>query len=258
MAQIKFTKFGKVFINQSGGGGSSAGVDLGYYMNGMDITEAQNLFNASKDIYGNDTNTILNGVSSTAWGFQINSANNSFYKQMITNIFISQYKDGNIRGAYSDALMTKTGNGQVFYQTMIGVGEGNTASTDSTYTLDDWCSSEDCTITGQMTNFGVNIAITNKRNTDLPIRELGHITWGRSYNTPSNSQSAADTATAIQAAIPNSTVTATGLINQGYSTSDYNTICSTGFLVWRAVLDSPVVIPVGERRVISVDLTLDI
>ncbi|MBQ2350100.1 MAG: hypothetical protein II393_02370 [Cytophagales bacterium] len=256
MAQIKFTKFGKVFINQSNY--SNSNQDLGYYMNGMNATEAQNILNSSKDIYGNNGSSFFaNGVQSTNWGFYINMGD-SFKPQMITNICVKQYKDSNIRGAYSDALMTRTDNGMVFYQTMIGVGEGNTSSTDNTYSLDNWCSSEDCTITGNMTNFGVNITISNKRNTDLSIRELGHIVWGRSYNTPSNSQSAADTVTAIQAAIPNSTVTATGLINQGYSTSDYNTVCSTGFLVWRAVLDSPVVIPAGERRVISVDLTLDI
>ena len=275
MADIKFTKFGKLWVNSGHGQSLNAPAQVNaYYSTGMTRADMQALLPEAKDIYGNlltDLSTISSlvinsspiGGGSLYWSYGSYSGlslNTDLTYQQITNIFGNGYSSDTLVPCFSDGHPLFSSNNNFCY---VQVGTSNTPNTDSTYGLVAPCSTDDCYYEGTKTNYGFQITITNKRNTALSISEIAHIIPLCSATVyPNNSGSTPhleDVAAIINAAnLNNSSLTTAGITKYYSLTSSYGYLPVDYGCVFRAVLDSPVVIPVGERRVISVDLSLDI
>lgn len=276
MADIKFTKFGKLWVNSGWGQSSNAPSQVNaYYSTGMTQPDMQALLPEVKDIYGNlltDLSTISNlTINSGPIGGGILNWNIGSYSglslgkdltyQQITNIFNNSYSNNFLVPCFSDGhpLFSSSNN----YFCYVQVGTSNTPNTDNIYGLVAPCSTDDCYYEGTKTTYGFQITITNKRNTALSISEIAHLIPLCSTTVYPNGSGSTphleDAAATINAAnLNNSSLTTAGITKYYSLTSSYGYIPVDYGCVFRAVLDTPVVIPVGERRVISIDLSLDI
>lgn len=186
----------------------------------------------------------------------------------------SSTKDKDLIPLYDDCIAFKnTVDGIATTGRYIMIGTGNTPNTSSTYKLDSLVSIFDCSIVCDTSEVsGYTITITNKKNENLVVKEIGIATPARLasdyYNLHNSNTSGSADEIALAYNLFNNTNKITSAALQEYGlkntigvnsfSSSYSYIYGAPVLLWREVLETPVTIPPKGRIVLTLDFSLDL